>query len=115
MPIDVERLRRTFEDDAVLAELYAMYVQDTAQRIAELRQALDAGESERVGRASHALKGSSGNIGAGTMREVAAELEKARVEDGTDRATALLGTLEQEFARVEAFINEFIARAQATA
>jgi HPt (histidine-containing phosphotransfer) domain-containing protein len=111
-PINVERLRQTFDDDAVLAELYAMYVEDTGRRLADLRLAINTGELDRVCREGHTLKGSSANIGAVTMREVAAELETADVSDGGAAASELVGTLEREFARVERFVNEFIARAQ---
>lgn len=112
MPIDVDRLRRTFEDDTVLAELYAMYVEDTSRRIADLRTALNAGDLSRVSRTGHTLKGSSANIGAGVMREVAAELEGSDIHDGGAHVAELVGALEREFRRVERFINEFISRAQ---
>jgi HPt (histidine-containing phosphotransfer) domain-containing protein len=110
-PIDVERLRRTFEDDDVVAELYAMYVQDTSQRISELRAALEAGEAAKINRTGHTLKGSSANIGANGMRTVAAALEAADVEKENERVSTLVDDLEHEFARVERFINEFIERA----
>ncbi len=112
MPIDVERLRKTFDDDGVLAELYAMYLEDTGQRLTELRVALESGQLDRVNRTGHTLKGSSANIGAGIMRDVAAELETADIRDGGAAASRLVGTLEREFERVERFINEFIARSQ---
>lgn len=112
LPIDVERLRRTFEDDGVLAELYSMYVHDTSQRLVDLRAALDARDASRIKRAGHTLKGSSANIGAGVMREVAAELERTSVHDNSAQVAELVGALEHEFRRVERFLNEFIARAQ---
>jgi HPt (histidine-containing phosphotransfer) domain-containing protein len=110
-PIDIARLRRTFEDDAVLAELYTMYVEDTGRRIGELRGAVSSGDLDRCRRTGHALKGSSANIGAGVMREIAAELETTDIHDSGSQAAELLGELESEFARIEAFINEFIASA----
>lgn len=112
-PIDVERLRQTFDDASVLAELYSMYVHDTCERLAELRAAVASGDVERIRRTGHTLKGSSANIGAATMRVVAAQLEASNKCDGGDGVDSLISALEREFARVEAFVNDFIARAAA--
>jgi HPt (histidine-containing phosphotransfer) domain-containing protein len=109
-PIDVERLRRTFEDDAVLAELYAMYVDDTSKRLKELRRAVSAGDLDRCRRTGHTLKGSSANIGAPHMREIAAELESTDASAGNGHVARLIDALESEFKRAECYINEFIAR-----
>jgi HPt (histidine-containing phosphotransfer) domain-containing protein len=110
-PIHVERLRQTFDDDAVLAELYAMYVNDTTRRLTELRIAVDTGDLDRVCRTGHALKGSSANIGAKTMSVVAGQLESTG-DDERGSISTLVRALELEFERVERFVNEFIDRAQ---
>ena len=110
-PINVQRLRQTFDDDSILAELYTMYVEDTSARLAELRTAIDTGDLDRVCRTGHTLKGSSANIGAGAMSEVAAKLESTR-KGGGEAVVSLVGALEREFERVERFVNEFIERAQ---
>lgn len=111
--IDVSWLRKTFDDDTVLAELYAMYADDTAKRMGELREALDANDTERCSRIAHALKGSSGNVGADTMRELAARLEKHDWAADHDGGPALAAELEAEFTRAQAWIQEFLASAPA--
>ena len=114
-PIDVARLRKSFDDDSVLAELYTMYVLDTSHLLDELRAAIDAGDIQRVCRTGHTLKGSSANIGAAGMCEVATVLEKTDIGDAGGAVASLAGALQREFARVERFVNDFIAHAESRA
>ncbi len=109
--IDVSWLRNTFDDDAVLAELYAMYADDTAKCMAELRAAVDANNIERCSRVSHSMKGSSGNVGANGMRELAGRLEKHDWAADPAGGPALASQLEAEFTRAQAWIQEFLTAA----
>ena len=106
--IDVNWLRKTFDDDAVLAELYTLYVTDTAKRLEELRSAIGASDARRCGRVAHAMKGSSGNVGANQMRELAARLEKHDWSTDAAGQRALVSGLETEFSRVQTFVQEFL-------
>lgn len=75
-PIDLARLREFTDGDRQLErELSALYVETAAVYIAQMRAALDDGEA--WGRAAHALKGASVNIGAVEMAEAAARAERA--------------------------------------
>lgn len=107
--IDVTWLRKTFDEDSVLAELYTMYEGDTAKRLSELHTAFAANDAARCSRVAHAMKGSSGNVGAGRMRELAAQLEKHDVAADFAGAETLVRSLDGEFLRVQAFIQQFLA------
>jgi HPt (histidine-containing phosphotransfer) domain-containing protein len=107
--INVNWLRKTFDDDTVLAELYAMYVDDTTKRLGELRAAFDASDATKCSRIAHAVKGSSGNVGADRMRELAGILEKLDWALDPARPGALVNDLETEFARARAFVDQFMA------
>lgn len=109
LAIDVNQLRKTFDDDTVLAELYTLYLSDTAKRLDELHTALDAKDAQRCSRIAHAMKGSSGNVGANQMGAVAAQLEKHDWAAEPAGAEALASALDSEFVRVQAFITEFLA------
>lgn len=111
--IDVSWLRKTFDDDTVLAELYSMYVDDTGKRMEEFREALQTQDHERCSRVSHAMKGSSGNVGATPMQEIAARLEKHDWTADSAGGMALAAHLESEFARAQAWIQNFLATAPA--
>lgn len=106
--IDVNWLRKTFDDDAVLAELYNLYLTDTAKRLEEIRHALATKNTEKCGKVAHAVKGSSGNVGAGHMRELAARLEKHDWVADPAAGNTLIARLDAEFSRVQSFVQEFL-------
>jgi len=71
------------DDPDLVAELVELFLDDSRVRMGEIRSALDAGDGERVGRAAHALKSSSANIGALAFSGLCAELERTARRDGT--------------------------------
>ena len=108
-PINVERLRDTIGDDPeFIFELYGIYVDDARNRLANLDSALVAANPKRIQDAAHALKGSSGNVGAERMSELAAELERLEFELDPDKARDLMTQLRAEYADVETFIERFV-------
>jgi CheY-like chemotaxis protein/HPt (histidine-containing phosphotransfer) domain-containing protein len=56
-------------------EMYTLFVADARKRIALMRQLAIAGDAVRFIREAHAIKGSSGMLGAINMRSIAAQLE----------------------------------------
>ncbi len=83
-------------DTAVLDDLFAMaggsttvvdritglYRTQSMERIVELREAIAAGDLDRLGKAAHALKSMSFNVGARAVAEAAAEIERTARIDG---------------------------------
>jgi hypothetical protein len=66
------------ELDAVGGGVYQLvetYLRDTSARLTELQNAVEAGDPETVARIGHALRGSSGNLGATTIVRLCVELE----------------------------------------
>lgn len=73
------------DDPELIAELVEIYLEDSQERMNEVSSGATGSEHERVGRAAHALKSSSANIGAVAFSRVCAHLEKqARTEDAVD-------------------------------
>lgn len=62
-------------DDSFLREVIEIFVTDTPVRIEELRTALVAGDQTTFIRAAHSIKGSSSNVGAQRLCELAKDLE----------------------------------------
>ena len=91
---------RDLGDPELLTELAEMFFDDATSRLAEMREAVEAGDAAGVKRVAHTLKGSSGNMGAARMSAICAELQD--VGDSGDLAPArgLLEDLEDEFGRV---------------
>lgn len=63
--------------DTFLREIVTIFLEDTPQRIAELKAARASGDLARLGRAAHSIKGSASNLGAEPLRALAERLELA--------------------------------------
>ncbi len=112
-PINAAHLRNTIGDDPeFIVELYGIYVDDARNRLANLDSALVAANPERIQDAAHALKGSSGNVGAERMSELAAQLEKVEYAEDSELARDLAIQLHVEFADVETFVERFVRNSQ---
>ena len=70
------------DDPGFLRSLIDDYLVDSAMIIEELRAHVKSGSAEWIARTAHSLKGSSLNVGAGKMAELARALEtKGRTKD----------------------------------
>lgn len=109
--LDLARLEEAFEDDtAGIAELLDLALETGAKHTRALEAALAAGDAESMRRAAHAIKGSSGNIGANTVMHLADELEqRARVGD-LSGARERVDAIGAEYARVAEAVRAYHAR-----
>jgi two-component system sensor histidine kinase/response regulator len=91
-------LRQIDESDAaVLREVIGIYLEDTPRRIASMHQAVVSSNSNLLASAAHALKSSSGNVGATAVRNLCNEIEQIGRSGLVDGAAELLRSLELEF------------------
>ena len=91
---------RELGDPDLLSELTEMFFDDASSRLATLRETVEGSDARSVEQIAHALKGSSGNMGARRMAAICAELEDVGASGDLSRARALLEQLEEEFGRV---------------
>lgn len=91
---------------ALLDELVGLFVEDTKERLSVLGGAVAGADAEAVRRTAHTIKGSSGNMGARWMRELSGALEEAGTARDLERASDLLGRIEEEFVRVRRALEE---------
>jgi CheY-like chemotaxis protein len=94
----------------ILKKLTELFLEDAPHQIAALREAVQAGETQAVGRIAHTLKGSSGSMGATRMAAVCSELEEVGTSGDSYRAPELLKRLEEEFRRVRAALEAKISK-----
>ena len=99
--LDLARLEEAFEDDTSgIAELLEMALETGAKHRRTLAAGIAAGDATLIARAAHAIKGSAGNIGAGEVADLAAQLdERAREGDLSDAAERISG-IEAGYARL---------------
>jgi CheY-like chemotaxis protein len=89
----------------VLAAVSADYLRDAPPRLAALHEALARADAEAVQREAHAIKGSSGSLGAVEMARLCVELEgQARAGD-LIRAAELVQAIAAAFERVRAHLG----------
>jgi DNA-binding response OmpR family regulator len=101
-PLDRDMLERLLElgGPELFSDLAETFLRDAPVRLAELRRAVEAGDADLVQRSAHALRGSSGSMGATQMAQFCAGLQDAGARGDLEQSIGLLGRLEAEFGRV---------------
>ena len=103
-PMDFERALREFEgDEAFLMEVLEGFAENVAKQIGEMREALSGGDSERIWKEAHSVKGGAANLRADRLCEIASELDRVGKSGALEKASGLLEELETELRRLEAF------------
>lgn len=64
-------------DEEFLAELIGTYLADSPNLLAQMRSAIESGETETLRRAAHTLKSTSATFGASRLAGLAREIETA--------------------------------------
>ncbi|MEL7372447.1 MAG: Hpt domain-containing protein [Myxococcota bacterium] len=108
-PIDYERIEdATGGDREFLEELVDIFLTDAAERIIELREALASGEAESFSRTAHKLKGSSANMGAVRLTDIARDMENLGKSASLNGAEELMEPLQQELVRVRETLQNML-------
>jgi HPt (histidine-containing phosphotransfer) domain-containing protein len=111
-PEAIENLRalNPDDDDAFLKEIIGIFLEDTPERIAELKQCLQSYDQPKFTRAAHSIKGSASNLGASQVRSVAEQLEHQSRNSGLSDIEPLIAKLEDEFASAKAELNRIAGK-----
>ena len=111
-PAVIERLRQLTPpgEPDVLVEILTVFLADVPRRIDHLKTSWREGKAAEVQRAAHSLKGSAGNIGAGSLYAVCREIDE-RAKTGSLRIDPLIAELDREYGRVEAEIKRLLPTA----
>jgi CheY-like chemotaxis protein/HPt (histidine-containing phosphotransfer) domain-containing protein len=105
-PLDLTRLGSlTGDDTAFMRELLAAFRTSAAGTLVEMRDAQVVGSRERLRRAAHKLKGASEDIGAGRLRDLAAELETSASQASSDDLSHRVDAVTAELAEIEGFFS----------
>lgn len=92
----------------LLREMVNIYLQETPKKIAHLKEAAQAADSEQCHKTAHALRLASDALGAAGMAELAQVLENSPTFTARDQVW--LQALDQEFERVKRELAQQLGR-----
>ena len=93
----VQPIKSEFADDPEMAELVDMFASELADRMENVRRAVESGDIDMVRTIAHQLKGSAAGYGFPSLGAVAASVESAAVQQRREEAdTETLKTRVQE-------------------
>lgn len=94
----LERIRG-WGGDPLVRKLGRLFEAEAGRRIAAAREGARCGDAAELRRAAHALRSSSGQLGARGMQAVCEQIEVRAARGEVENAGALVGTLENELGR----------------
>jgi HPt (histidine-containing phosphotransfer) domain-containing protein len=97
-------------DPELLVDLIEMYLTDGPTKLAAITAGVDAGDWERVERAAHALKGSSGNLGATEVLAACDRIQNACRAHQTSTVPADARALGQHLQAAEVALRDVLRR-----
>ena len=107
-PIDRNAILRLHKlgGKKLVAQMIDLFVKETPKRLQSARDGEKAGNLEAIERATHSLKTSAGNLGAGEMGRLSAEIEQLAFEKKGEGIPPLLRALEQAFSTAAHALEE---------
>ncbi|MBN1866615.1 response regulator [Candidatus Sumerlaeota bacterium] len=91
-----EVLERVGQDESLLLELIAMFLERLPEQIRTIRDAHANRDATTLEREAHSLKGAAANVGAARLRTAAARVEEKAREGRIDAVGAMLDNLDSE-------------------
>lgn len=95
-------------DADLLKEVLQIFIDDVPRKMNGLRNALESADADAISLEAHSMKGSSANIGAELIRELAIKIQQAGAEHQIGTAKKLFEKLESELTRLKTRIATVI-------
>jgi HPt (histidine-containing phosphotransfer) domain-containing protein len=106
-PVDLSGLDDATEGDVeLMRELVTEFLEDTGDRLDAMRRGIEEDNPVLLRNEAHALKGSSGVVGAAGMAGIALALERCAEGRDVEACSEAVERLEVEFDRVRMFFRE---------
>ena len=110
-PVDLVHLARyTGGDTALNAEVLQLFLDQSAQLMRQMQDALENRDQEGWHQIAHSLKGAARGIGAFAMADAAAGAEPLTLAEDAPGAQRALAALEGQARPVQLFIKAYIGR-----
>jgi HPt (histidine-containing phosphotransfer) domain-containing protein len=110
-PIDLVQLNQISEGDIEFeVEVLQVYVEDISQRIEKLREAIANNNLLQISQEAHHMKGSSSNVGALQVRDLAVQIEGLNLEQDLEKALNILDDMDMAIQAVDGFVLQKAAK-----
>ena len=94
------------DEPDIIVELIDLYLDDVPRRLALMRSAICEEDQSAIKQQAHALKGSSGNLGAVGMTLICGQMERLAFDSTISGLPLIMDQVEQEFSRVKVIFLE---------
>ena len=95
-------------DPELLVDLIQMFLEDGPVKLQKILDGVCEGDLEKIERAAHSLKGSSGNLGAVALQDSAEIFQVASREKATDRMHDSVEKLSADFTSAETALRDLL-------
>lgn len=98
----------SFSDDGdpeLLLDLIQIFLDDGPAKVAAVTEGLQVGDFDKMERAAHSLKGSSGNLGARLLQDTCEQMMLATRNHQLEESRQLTAQLAQRFGEAEAALR----------
>jgi two-component system, sensor histidine kinase len=92
-------------NQATVAGLIDLFVEDSARYLSDLRQALARGDADQLLRKAHSLKGSSSNLGAINIAHLCEQLEVKTAKNSLAEVNRLVEVLDSQLLAVQTLLK----------
>ncbi|MCP4718845.1 MAG: response regulator, partial [Desulfobacteraceae bacterium] len=100
-----ELFERFGNDEELIREVLDAFLQEALELIENMKPAINQKDAQLLRSYAHALKGSSANVNADILKEIALSMEQAANQDDLASASGILSDIEKEF---NAFTREAV-------
>ena len=105
---NIRKLQRPGRPD-IFVRLIGVFLDSSANLMANIREAVHAGDPEALWKSSHSMKSSSGQIGVMRLAEICLKMEKMGRKNNMEDAGKLLKELEEECFLLEKKFRQVLA------
>ena len=92
-----ELFERFGNDEELIREVLDAFLQEALELIENMKPAINQKDAQLLRSYAHALKGSSANVNADILKEIALSMEQAANQDDLAAASGILSDIEKEF------------------
>jgi HPt (histidine-containing phosphotransfer) domain-containing protein len=101
-------LNRTDGDKKLACELMQMYLEQAAQNMTDIEDAIAKKDAKRLQFVAHSLKGSSADLSAESVRSIAYQMERCGASGELSQASTILGQLKESLNNTTCLISKHL-------